>query len=106
MENDPEFKVIREMHPQDLPESIDKLARFLCGWLGGPKLYSEKYGSIRIPVAHSHLDVTEIERDLWLACMEKAIEQQNYSGEFNKYLLEQLFVPAERIRQACEKNRV
>ena len=54
--------VIRHMHPDDLTISIDKLARFLCGWTGGPKRYSEKYGGIAIPPAHSHLAVGESEK--------------------------------------------
>ena len=37
---------IRNMHPQDLEISRDKLARFLCGWLGGENRYREKYGVI------------------------------------------------------------
>jgi hemoglobin len=37
----PEAGVIRKMHPDNLEVSVDKLARFLCGWLGGPKLYND-----------------------------------------------------------------
>lgn len=95
-----EAQIIRAMHADNLEQSRDKLARFLCGWLGGPKRYSEKYGSIRIPVAHAHLPVGEKERDAWLLCMERAIAKQNYSPEFAEYLLTQLRVPAERIRLA------
>jgi hemoglobin len=98
MENLPEAKRIRDMHPQDLTESRDKLARFLCGWLGGPKRYNEKYGSIRIPKAHSHLDIGIEERDAWLRCMEEALKTQPYDAEFKTYLIEQLFVPADRSR--------
>ncbi|BFM18046.1 group II truncated hemoglobin [Maricurvus nonylphenolicus] len=98
MEVLPEAKTIREMHPDDLTESRDKLARFLCGWLGGPKLYREKYGSIAIPRAHNHLDIGVDERDAWLLCMEKALEDQPFADDFKTYLLEQLFVPAERSR--------
>jgi hemoglobin len=39
MESLPEAKIIRAMHRSDLTESKEKLARFLSGWLGGPKLY-------------------------------------------------------------------
>lgn len=94
----PQAEKIRNMHPQDLEESRDKLARFLTGWLGGPKLFSEKYGSIRIPVAHRHLDIGPAERDAWLLCMQVAADQQPYSDDFKHYLLEQLYVPAERSR--------
>ena len=98
MDTLPEAKVIRDMHRDDLTESIEKLARFLSGWLGGPKLYREKYGSIAIPRAHSHLPIGTAERDAWLLCMEKALEEQPYADDFKRYMLEQLFVPAERSR--------
>jgi len=98
MEILPEAKRIREMHPKDLTESRDKLARFLCGWLGGPKRYNEKYGSIRIPKAHSHLDIGVEERDAWLRCMEESLKVQPYEADFKVYLIEQLFVPADRSR--------
>lgn len=98
MENEPMARTIRDMHPEDLTESRDKLARFLCGWLGGPKLFSEKYGSIRIPVAHRHLEIGPEERDAWLACMKIAADQQPYPQSFREYLLAQLYVPAERSR--------
>lgn len=94
----PEAQKIFAMHSNDLEVTIDKLARFLCGWLGGPKLFSEKYGQIRIPVAHKHLTIGCAERDAWLLCMEKALENQPYDDAFKTYLLTQLFVPAERSR--------
>lgn len=89
--------VIRHMHPDDLTISIDKLARFLCGWTGGPKRYSEKYGGIAIPPAHSHLDVGETEKQAWLDCMQEALDRQDYPVELKRYLIEQLTVPASRI---------
>lgn len=89
---------IRDMHAEDLEVSRDKLALFLCGWLGGPKLYSAKYKSIGIPRAHAHLDIGVGERDAWLLCMEKAIAKQPYAEDFKEYLLVQLAVPAERSR--------
>ncbi|MGI1677315.1 MAG: group II truncated hemoglobin [Cellvibrionaceae bacterium] len=96
-----EAKKIRSMHSSDLSESRKKLTYFLSGWLGGPKIYSEFYGEIIIPLAHRHLSVGVKERDAWLICMEKAIAEQAYEESFKKYLLEQLSVPAERIRMAC-----
>ena len=59
MDELPEGKVIRAMHPDNLEPSIDKLSRFLCGWLGGPRRYQEKYGSISIPGVHSHYKYRE-----------------------------------------------
>ena len=98
METLPEAKVIRDMHPKDLTVSRDKLARFLCGWLGGPKLFQQKYGTVKIPVAHRHLAIGPAERDTWLLCMDNALQGQAYSESFKSYLLEQLYVPAEGSR--------
>ena len=39
-----EARVIRNMHPADLTESRNKLTYFLCGVLGGPRLYIDHYG--------------------------------------------------------------
>ena len=72
MGSDESYSPIREMHPADNQTSRDKLARFLCGWLGGPRLYNEKYGQIIIPAAHAHLDIGDAEHDQWLACMHAA----------------------------------
>ena len=99
MDELPEAQTIRRMHPKDLEESRDKLTRFLCGWMNGPKLFSEKYGPIRIPMAHKHLRVGPEEREAWLKCMERAIAEQDYAPDFAAYLLRELRVPANRIVQ-------
>jgi len=99
--NNPDYKVIREMHPNDLTLSEDKLVCFLSGWLGGERMFAKKYGSIRIPQVHAHLKIREKERDMWLSCMQEAVEKQDYDDAFKLYLLEQLKIPAERIRSAC-----
>lgn len=106
MDGLPEARGIRRMHPPDLGGSIDKLSRFLCGWLGGPRRYAEKYGAIRLPAAHAHLRVSESERDAWLLCMREALISQPYAPAFKRYLLEQLALPAERIRSVSTQRRV
>jgi hemoglobin len=106
MGSDSRFAGIYEMHPPDKSVSRDKLARFLCGWLGGPKRYQEKYGPISIPSAHQHLPITAAERDQWLTCMTEAVAEQSFQPEFKRYLMEQLAVPAEAIRRRCALNPI
>lgn len=101
MGTDARFAVIYGMHPEEKDVSRDKLARFLCGWLGGPKLYNEKYGAIGIPRVHAHLAIATAERDQWLTCMSESVEGQPFAADFKKYLMEQLFVPAEAVRRRC-----
>lgn len=101
MAEQPDAASVLAMHPPDISISRDKLTRFLCGWLGGPKLFSAKYGPIKIPAAHAHLDIGDAEHDAWLSCMEKAIALQPFDASFATYLLEQLRVPASRILSVC-----
>lgn len=98
MGTDQRFSTIYNMHPDDIEVSIDKLARFLCGWLGGPKRYQEKYGPISIPAVHQHLSIGTDERDQWLTCMKESIDEQAYEADFKEYLIFQLSIPAEVVR--------
>ena len=105
MGSDVRFSVIYDMHPEDKDVSRDKLARFLCGWLGGPELFQEKYGGISIPRVHEHLDIATPERDQWLTCMRETVAEQPFDEAFKTYLMEQLFVPAEGVRRRVAKIR-
>lgn len=98
MRTRPDAQVIREMHPEDLSETKKKLAYFLSGWLGGPRLYAQHYGPIRLPMFHREWPIGENEKSAWLNCMADAIEAQPYQPDFKEYLLAALHVPAERIR--------
>jgi len=57
MDNFPEARVIRKMHPDDLTESRKKLTYFLCGVLGGPRLYIEHYGGVNLPDFHRQFPI-------------------------------------------------
>ncbi len=105
MGSDGRFATIYALHPEDKTVSRDKLARFLCGWLGGPKLYNEKYGAIGIPKVHAHLAIATAERDQWLTCMTESVAEQPFAPGFKKYLMEQLFVPAEAVGGHCSAIR-
>jgi hemoglobin len=102
MGSDPRFRTIYDMHPQDKIVSRDKLSRFLCGWLGGPKRFQEKYGPISLPAAHQHLAIAEAERDQWLTCMSETVTEQPFHADFKRYLMEQLAVPAESVHRRCK----
>ncbi len=97
------YQTIRNWHPEDLTLSRDKLSRFLCGWMGGPRLYQEKYGSISIPGVHAHLAVGEVEKQMWLDCMTEAMNQQDLPPALIRYLGEQLSRPADMIQQQSAK---
>jgi len=105
MDSLPEAGVIRAMHPDDLDTAREKLIVFLTGWLGGPKLYAQTFGPMRIPPAHAHLDIDEPERDAWMLCMQRAVDEQPWDDEFKSYFMGAIAVPAERIRVVSAARR-
>ncbi len=100
MDTLPEAGGVRAMHAEDLGPMKIKLAEYLTGWMGGPPVYSEKYGTICMTSPHEHYHIGPQERDQWLLCMDRALEQINASDE----LVEMLKVPMYRIADAV-RNR-
>ena len=76
MELEPQFQGLRALHPQDLQGSRDKLYWFLCGWLGGPDHYIERFGHPRLRARHLPYAIGNLERDQWMACMLLAMEDR------------------------------
>ena len=75
MELEPRFAALRAMHPTTLDGSRDKLFWFLCGWLGGPDHYVERFGHPRLRARHLPFPIGLRERDEWLACMAQAMDE-------------------------------
>ena len=75
MDSRSEAETIRDMHPQSLEGSRQKLFEFLCGFLGGPPLYMERHGHPRLRMRHAVFDIDEAARDNWLACMHQAMDE-------------------------------
>ena len=49
---------------------------FLSGWLGGPPLYTDKYGHPMLRARHLPFPIGIAERDQWMACMMQAMHEQ------------------------------
>lgn len=75
MDTLPEAEGIRRLHPEDLSVSEEKLFKFLSGWLGGPPLYQREYGHPRLRARHLPFVIGERERDAWMLCMTRALEE-------------------------------
>src|SRR2546426_12469484 len=75
MDSSPEAAGIRALHPADLTESRNKLYWFLTGWMGGPPLYIERFGHPQLRARHLPFPIGESERDQWLMCMNRALEE-------------------------------
>ena len=52
MELDPDFAKLRAVHGSTLEHAREKLFMFLSGWLGGPGLYTERFGHPMLRARH------------------------------------------------------
>ena len=105
MESLPEARAVRAMHADNVAEVRDKLAVFLVAWLGGPNEYRARFGAISIPSFHARFAIDEAERDAWLLCMARAVDDQPWTEAFKFYFMQAIAVPAERVRVASVMRR-
>ncbi len=75
MDLEPAYAGIRRLHPAALDGSRDKFFWFLCGWLGGPQYFVERFGHPRLRARHLPFAIGIRERDQWLACMHQAMTE-------------------------------
>ena len=98
MSLEPQFSELRAMHHADLSTSREKLKLFLIGWMGGPDVYSPKYGHPMLRARHLPFKIGINERDQWLACMYRALEECGIEGNIAKQLEESFFNTANWMR--------
>jgi hemoglobin len=75
MDLEPAYAGLRALHPTALEGSRDKLFWYLCGWLGGPNHYIERYGHPMLRARHLPFAIGNAERDQWMACMTQALQE-------------------------------
>ena len=98
MDTEPEAAGIRALHPPTLESSREKLRLFLTGWLGGPQLYVERYGHPRLRARHLPFPIAEPERDAWVWCMDRALDEQAMPEELRVFLKERFRAVADHMR--------
>lgn len=98
MDTLPEAKRCRDLHKESLAGANKKLFMFLSGWMGGPNLYIEAFGHPRMRMRHFPFKITTIERDEWMLCMTKAMDDMKYHPELRAYLDDAFSRFAEHMR--------
>ncbi len=98
MDLEPGYTELRALHPGDLAGSRDKLFWFLCGWLGGPPHYTDRFGHPRLRARHLPYAIGLKERDQWLACMMQAMDEQGVHTDLAQRLAEAFFGTADWMR--------
>ena len=81
MDFEPAYRTLRAVHGNTLESAREKLYQFLSGWLGGPPLYTDKYGHPMLRARHLPFAIGDVERDQWMACMRQAMEETHVPQE-------------------------
>lgn len=98
MDEDPDYYGIRKMHARDLTEARNKLFMFLSGWTGGPQLYMEKFGHPRLRQRHMPFAIGESERDQWMNCMQRAMDETGVDEKLRQELTSAFWKTADFMR--------
>lgn len=93
MDTLPEARHVRSVHPPSLANAEEKLYEYLTGYLGGPPLYTDKYGHPRLRSRHFIAAIGPKERDEWILCFRQAMDE---AIEHPK-LREIIWAPIERL---------
>lgn len=106
MEQEPRFAVIRALHPPSLAGSRDKLYWFLSGWLGGPQLYTERFGHPMLRARHLPFAIGNAERDQWMRCMTQALNEATMPAGLRERLIESFQGTADWMRNRPGQSAV
>ncbi len=98
MDTLPEATGIRALHAANLTGARDKLFKFLSGWLGGPPLYMEEYGHPKLRARHLPFPIGEAERDAWMLCMGRALDETVLEPLVREQLKAAFFRTADHMR--------
>lgn len=98
MDLEPAYAELRAVHPSTLEGSRDKLFWFLCGWLGGPQHYTDRFGHPMLRARHLPFSIGIRERDQWMHCMQQAMAEVELDPEFAQRLSASFFQTADWMR--------
>lgn len=100
MDSSPEAANVRTLHAASLKQSREKLYMYLTGWTGGPPIYEDKYGHPRLRMRHMPFTIGTRERDEWLWCMNRALDEQPMPDELREDLRGKLSHLADFMRNS------
>ena len=98
MDESPDVARIRAMHAQDLGPMKSLLTAYLTQWMGGPPVYLALRGSMCLNAPHMPYAIGPGERDMWLTCMDRALDRIGASDSLKAMLREPFRHVADAVR--------
>jgi hemoglobin len=98
MDTAPEAATIRRLHATSLKASREKLFMYLTGWTGGPPIYVQARGHPMMRARHLPFAIGARERDEWLWCMDRALDEHEMPDGLRAQLRERMHALADHMR--------
>ena len=98
MDLETRYKELRAAHGTELERARQNLFWFLCGWLGGPQHYTDRFGHPRLKMRHMPFKIGIKERDQWVACMDQAMGEVGVDPALRARLAESFMGTADWMR--------
>jgi len=98
MDIEPAYNALRAAHGPELVNARERLNMFLCGWMGGPQHYTERFGHPKLRLRHMPFSIGVLERDQWVACMDQAMQETGVDEVLRARLKESFFQTADWMR--------
>ena len=100
MDLEPAYAELRAAHGSELGRARQNLFWFLCGWLGGPQHYTDRFGHPRLRMRHMPFAIGIKERDQWVACMDQAMREVDVDPAMRDRLRESFMQTADWMRNS------
>ncbi|WP_163936253.1 group II truncated hemoglobin [Paraferrimonas sp. SM1919] len=100
MRSNAEAKHLLDIHPQPMDRAEERLYMFLSGWLGGPQLYTDKFGHPMLRMRHMHFNVDAASVEQWLMCMSRALDMEVEQISHRRIIMKKL-TPLAQHMQNC-----
>lgn len=100
MDLEPQYAELRAAHGTELQRARDNLFWFLCGWLGGPQHYTDRFGHPRLRMRHMPFKIGILERDQWVAAMDQAMGEVGVDEKLRARLRDSFMQTADWMRNA------
>ena len=98
MDIDTDLSALRQAHGPSLDQARERLFLFLCGYLGGPDYYVQQFGHPRLRARHLPFAISEAERDQWVICMGRAMQDLKVESALADRLLHAFYGTADWMR--------
>jgi hemoglobin len=89
--------LLKPIFPENIEPVMEKQTLFLTQFLGGPTLYTDRYGHPMLRARHLPFPITPARAEAWLACMHEALDEVGITGPVREALWARLVMAAHHM---------